>query len=162
MLTKDLFKTLFAYHWMTTLLMIESTAELSDTDLQEESSYGYGSILDLLFHLLNADNGWRIGLETGKQSKGIDQKEYADLVSLRNGFEREKQAWNKLLEGLEEEQIGGVIKLTNRRGNVIPFQYWRILQHLILHGMQHHSELAQHLTAKDCSPGNIDFIFYSE
>jgi len=124
--------------------------------------YGYGSILDLLFHLLNADNAWRIGLETGKQSKSIDQKEYADLESLRNGFEKEKQAWDKLLDGLEEEQIGEVIKLTNLRGNVIPFQYWRILQHLILHSMQHHSELAQLLTAKDCSPGNIDFIFYSE
>ena len=37
---------------------------------------------------------------------------------------------------------------------------WRVLQHLILHGMQHHAELAQLLTAKGQSPGNLDFIFF--
>jgi len=34
------------------------------------------------------------------------------------------------------------------------------LQHLILHGMQHHTEIAQLLTLKGQSPGDIDFIFY--
>jgi len=37
MLTKDLFKTLYAYHWNTTLLLIESAVELNNTDHQEES-----------------------------------------------------------------------------------------------------------------------------
>jgi uncharacterized damage-inducible protein DinB len=37
---------------------------------------------------------------------------------------------------------------------------WRIFQHLVLHGMQHHTELAQLLTAKGQSPGDIDFVFY--
>jgi uncharacterized damage-inducible protein DinB len=52
------------------------------------------------------------------------------------------------------------MELINRRGDIFPTPRWRVLQHLVLHGMQHHSELAQLLTAKGQSPGNIDFIFY--
>jgi uncharacterized damage-inducible protein DinB len=37
---------------------------------------------------------------------------------------------------------------------------WRILQHLVLHGMQHHTEIAHGLTVKGHSPGDIDFIFF--
>jgi uncharacterized damage-inducible protein DinB len=37
---------------------------------------------------------------------------------------------------------------------------WRILQHVILHGMQHASEIAKRLTEFGHSPGNIDFIYF--
>jgi uncharacterized damage-inducible protein DinB len=40
------------------------------------------------------------------------------------------------------------------------FPRWRVLQHLALHGMQHATEIAQLLTVKGQSPGDIDFIFY--
>ncbi|MFN8458639.1 MAG: hypothetical protein U0401_28965 [Anaerolineae bacterium] len=39
---------------------------------------------------------------------------------------------------------------------------FRQTQHLILYGMQHQTELAQLLTAKGRSPGDIDFIFFRE
>lgn len=54
----------------------------------------------------------------------------------------------------------GEIELTSRRGELYTFKLWRVLQHLIMHGMQHHSELAQLLTNEGKSPGDIDFIFY--
>jgi hypothetical protein len=38
---------------------------------------------------------------------------------------------------------------------------WLVLHHLLLHGMQHHAELAQLPTLQARSPGDMDFIFHA-
>ena len=82
------------------------------------------------------------------------------MESLKVGFEQEQAAWEHLLGRLSPEEIEGSIDLANRHGAVFTFPVWRILQHLILHAMQHHAEIAQLLTVKGQSPGNLDFIFF--
>jgi uncharacterized damage-inducible protein DinB len=161
MFIKSQFQTLFAYHWHTNRRLMECAAKLSEADYIANPGYGHGSIHDLLFHLLRTDQGWRLGLETGRQVSPLRQEDFPNLESLQIGFESEQLAWQALLDTLGEEEIEGDINLTTWRGDVMTFPRWRILQHLVLHGMQHHSELAQLLTAKGQSPGNIDFIFFT-
>ncbi len=162
MFSQSQFQTLFAYHWHTTRRLIACAAKLDEADYQDNPGYGHGSIHDLLFHLLRTDQGWRLGLETGRQPSPLPQEDFPDLKSLQTGFEREQVAWQALLDRLSAEEIEGNIDLTTLRGGRMTFPRWRILQHLVLHGMQHHTEVAQLLTAKGESPGNIDFIFFTE
>jgi uncharacterized damage-inducible protein DinB len=140
---------------------MESARNLGEADYKRSPSYGRGSVHGLLFHVLRADQGWRLGLETGRQLSPLREEDFPDLKSLQTGFEDEQGAWQALLDRLAAEDIGGNIELTTWRGDVVTFARWRILQHVVLHGMQHHSELAQLLTAKGQSPGNIDFIFFT-
>jgi uncharacterized damage-inducible protein DinB len=160
MSSKTQFQILFAYHWHTTERLLARAAQLSETECRDQPGYGRGSIHDLFFHLLRADQSWRIALETGKQSSSAQPEGYPTLESLRKGFEQEQSAWQTLLEKLSPEEIEGDISLINRRGESFTTPLWRILQHLMLHGMQHHAELAQLLTARGQSPGDIDFIFF--
>lgn len=160
MTSKANLQVLFAYHWHTTNQLAECAARLSASDYAENPGYGHGSLQDLFFHLLRTDVAWRVALQTGRQQAGIKAGDYPDLDSLRQGFESEKQAWQELLENLSEGDIQADIELTNWRGEPFVFPRWRILQHVVLHGMQHHAELAQLLTTKGQSPGNIDFLFY--
>jgi uncharacterized damage-inducible protein DinB len=155
------FQTLFAYQWHTTLKLMESAARLSDADYKANPGYGHGSIHDLFFHILRTGRSWRIALETGRQQSGISAAEYPDLASLRNGFAQEQAAWSALLDTLSPDKIAGDIELITWRGDKHTFALWRVLQHLVLHSMQHHTEIAQLLTAKGQSPGDLDFIFYS-
>ncbi|MCP4357328.1 MAG: hypothetical protein GY796_04835 [Chloroflexi bacterium] len=74
----------------------------------------------------------------------------------------------RLLAGAEElsaaeykAEIEADIFLTTLGGNTFPFARWRGLQHLILHGMQHHSELARLLTLNGRSLGDLDFAFFT-
>ena len=160
MFSKSLFLNLFAYHWHTNHHLMACAAKLIESQLKDNPGYGHGSIHDLFFHLLRTDQSWRMGLETGRQTSPLREVDYSDLMSLQTGFEGEQQAWQELLESLEPEQIEGNVDLTNWCGDIITFPRWRILQHIVLHGMQHHSELAQLLTSKGQPPGDMDFIFF--
>lgn len=157
---KSQYQTLFAYTWSTTERLLALAALLSEADYKANPGYGHGSIHDLFFHLLRSNTTWRKSLESGQQQTGLQPGDYPDLLSLHAGLAQEKQAWMALLEAFDEAEIGAVRSLTNWRGVTYHLPLWRVLQHLVLHGMQHNTELAQLLTAKGHSPGNIDFIFF--
>ncbi len=155
------FPTLFAYHWHTTATLLACAARLPEADYRAHPGYGHGSIHDLFYHLLRTDQGWRLALETGRQLSPSRPEDYPELASLQAGFAAEQAAWETMLAGLSPEEIEAEVELINWRGDAIRLRRWRILQHLVLHGMQHHAELAQLLTAQGQSPGNIDFLFFA-
>ena len=157
---KNHYQTLFAFHWDTNQRMLDGAAHLDEADLQASHAYGRSSIHDLLFHILNADRSWRMALESGVQSEFLPPEDYPGLAELVSGFAAERDAWQVLLEALSADEIEADCELTSRRGRIVTFPRWRVLQHLILHGMQHHTELAQLLTQHGQSPGDIDFIFF--
>lgn len=160
MFVKEQYRIQFAYHFEVTRRMMEAAGRLSVEDYRAETGYGRGSVHGLLFHLLRTDAGWRGGLETGQQPPPLPAEEYADLLALRRGFEQEQVAWEVLLERLSEAEIVGDVSLTTRGGHTVVLRGWRVLQHVVLHGMQHHAEIAQLLTTGGQSPGDIDFILY--
>lgn len=162
MFSKTQFNTLFAYHWHTTQQLLNKAKNLGEANLYNNPGYAHGSIFDLFFHLLQTDISWRKGLESGKQQAGVEKEAYPDLAALQAGFEEEAAAWQALLNGYSAATIEGNINLINWRGDQMTFPLWHVLQHVVFHGMQHHAEIAQLLTNKGQSPGNIDFLFYQE
>ncbi|MGW8252140.1 MAG: DinB family protein, partial [Anaerolineales bacterium] len=150
----------FDFHWQTTDRLMGRAERLTEVQVHEHPGYGHGSIHDLLFHILRTDISWRRALQTGKQLAPIQEEDFKTLGDLQDGFRGEQGEWQALLEGLSAEQIEGTIELTSWRGDVFNMTRWRILQHLVLHGMQHHTEVAQLLTSHGQSPGDIDFIFF--
>lgn len=155
-----MFRHLFDYHFHLTFRALDMAAVLESEAYLGNPGYGHGSIHALLLHLRQTDWAWREALETGQQQPPLTASDYPDLPSLRAGFQAEQAAWNDLLEKLSNEEIASTVSLHTRRGNAVDFPRWRILQHVILHGMQHHSELAHRLTGLGQQPGNIDYIFY--
>ncbi len=160
MSNKSMFETQFAYHWHTTQRLITGASRLIDADYRRHPGYGHGSIHDLLFHILRTDNSWRRALETGQQLPPLQPSDFPDLTALQAGFATEQPAWDALLQSWDDAGIAQTITLTTRHGDAFPIARWRVLQHVILHGMQHHSELARLLTGHDQSPGDLDFIFF--
>lgn len=153
-------RTLFAYHFHITQRLLGCASRLSDADYTAQPGYGRGSIHDLFVHLLTADQAWRIALETGTQPPRLTLS-IPDLAAVRAGFAAAQSSWETLLAGLDDGAGAAILQLKTLRGDLFPIARWRVLQHLILHGMQHHTEIAQLLTAKGQSPGDIDFIFYN-
>lgn len=101
-------------------------------------------------------------METGRQQAPISPEEYTSLAALQSGFSAEQAAWQQILDALSDAEIDAELDLITWRGAVWKIARWRVLHHLVLYGMQHHAELAQLLTAKGQSPGDIDFIFFRD
>jgi uncharacterized damage-inducible protein DinB len=157
--TKTYFESLFAYHWHTNFRLLNCASQLSDPEISMDPDYGRGSIFNLFFHILRSDNTWRFVLETGRPLSPLRVEDYPDLKAVESGLGNEQNKWQSLLDRLSPVEIESSME-TDRRGETVLIARWRILQHVILHGMQHHTELAQILTQKGQSPGNIDFIFF--
>lgn len=157
---KDQYQTLFAYHFHTTFHLLEHAARLDEVPYKTHPGYGHGSIHDLFVHMLSAEWSWRISLETGQQPARRNPEDFPDFASVKASFEQERAAYTAYLNGLSEEEIEGIVNLTTRQGNTFPISRWKVFQHIVFHGMQHHTEIAQLLTAHHQSPGDIDFIYY--
>ena len=96
-------QTLFAYKFDITHRLLAIARELQEDELERDPEYGRGSVKALFVHLLSADRGWRIGLETGQQPEGIQADQYPDLDSLQQAFEEEGSAWQSYLASLDQQ-----------------------------------------------------------
>jgi uncharacterized damage-inducible protein DinB len=63
---------------------------------------------------------------------------------------------------LNASEYDKYIDLTSMKGDKYSFMCWRILEHIVIHGVQHCTEISQLLTNKGHSPGDIDFLFYNK
>lgn len=148
-MTAEQFQIMFAYHFATTDRLLAKAAELPEHDYNPPTEQRADSIHAIFLHLLTADYRWRKGFETLERGAKLDPAMFTTVEALRAGFTHEASAWQALLG-----------KPENLAGEAFGFARWHILQHLMLHGMQHHSEIAKLLTDKGYSPGDIDFIFF--
>ena len=162
MTTRSQFQVILKYHFHTTSQLLNCAFQLGQEQFDHDPGYSRGSLHQIFFHIMRADHNFRRELESGKRIPPLIRlEEFPDLDSLRAGFSKEQALWEALLDGLSDEQLEGTIRLTNLDGEEKDLPYYRILQHVILHGMQHHSEIAALLTQFGHSPGNIDFIFFN-
>lgn len=155
-------QTLFAYHWDTTDRLIAGAAKLSEAEYLDHSSFSHGSIHAIFLHLLQVNYAWRETLATGQERDFFSDESFPTLEAIRAGFVEEQQSWSALLDGLSEEAISESMQMTRYNGVQVSLPRWRAFYQVLFHGMQHHAELAQLLTARGQSPGDIDFIFYRE
>jgi uncharacterized damage-inducible protein DinB len=155
-------RTLFAHRFHTTWRLLEAAALLPREAYFEQHTSGHGSVHDLFVHLLLVDEVWRLALETGRQPLRRPAEEYPDLPAVRAGFEREQAAWEALLARYAPDEITRDVHFITRAGGHADVPLWRILHHIVLHGMQHHTELAHLLTDYGRSPGDLDFIYFDD
>jgi uncharacterized damage-inducible protein DinB len=148
------------YHFATTRALMDLAEKLETADYLAKNGYSADGIHGTLFHLTVVANAWRTGLTTGKQGVTFDRERVQTLADVRAQQAIEEAAWLAYLETQSDADIAAERHLTNWRGEPVSFYTWQILQHFVLHGMQHHSELARMLTDKGHSPGNIDFLYF--
>jgi uncharacterized damage-inducible protein DinB len=148
------------YHFATTRRLLDLAAQLDEADYLSEDGYSANGVHGTLAHLAVVANAWRTALETGKQGLSFQRDTLSSLAAVRDRHEIEEREWIELVSGYTAADALVKRDLVNYRGDPVSFHLWHVLQHFVLHGMQHHSELARMLTDKGLSPGNIDFLYH--
>jgi uncharacterized damage-inducible protein DinB len=163
MAEKNHYLTLFGYNYESNSRLMQAAEKLDVESYYAEDGYSHGSLHGLLFHLLRTEHVWRMILQTGQgPNPPLALEDFPDLPNLESRWQLEQTAMLTYINSLTDDELDGEMEATDWRGMVHKMKRWLILQHVILHGMQHRSEAAILLTRYGQSPGNLDFIFYQE
>lgn len=150
------YQSLFAYVGVTFDKLLDCAANLSEADYRQRLPFTPGSLHDNLFHVIFWLNNWRDGFETNYASPSLQKENFGTLDSLRSGMKNELKEWQRFLASLSEADFESERDLGGSK-----FIVWRLVQHLVLHSMQHYAEAATYLTHKGYSPGAIDFLWFT-
>jgi uncharacterized damage-inducible protein DinB len=90
----------------------------------------------------------------------LDPRNFPTPERLLSHWNDEETKMRKFLGELTEEGVRGTFKYTNTAGRELEYTIADILNHVVLHGMQHRAEVALMLTDFGFSPGNLDYSLY--
>jgi uncharacterized damage-inducible protein DinB len=157
--------TLFEYHYWAYDLIFRHVDDLTEDQFAAENRFPMGGVRGTLAHLLMAESLWRARLS----GKSWDREQYLDFMKsrkeaawpdLRRDFAKEQQAMQAHLDTLKGSDLEKDLDYADTRGNPFQQELIGILTHIVFHGMQHRSELAQLLTEAGHPPGDIDYLFW--
>lgn len=158
-------RTFYDYnHWATEKIM-NAAAELTQEQLDEPGTAGHGSIRQTLLHAIDTHQGWLSWWDGSRSAQeamalSLDPAEYPDLASVRHAWDTVDKQSRAFTETLSDEDMQRTYVTQTPDGSNMTFVLWRMMLHVANHGTQHRSEIAAMLTAFDCSPGEVDFLYY--
>lgn len=147
----------FNFHFEVTQRLLTLAQALPADRYYAKSGYSHGSIHDTFVHLLGADQLWRKVITNLPDPEQLPES--ADIDDIHVWLAVERQGWHELLVSVDAATLFATFDRETPWGSHA-FTMWTTLQHVILHGMQHQSELARLLTEAGHAPGDTDFLTY--
>lgn len=148
----------FRHHTWATLLLLETCAGLSDTQLAAPVTGIYGTIRDTVRHIVGAD-AWYLFVITGGRVPRIDE-ETMDLAALHVAAERHTGEWHALAR--QEPDPDADVIAHHSDGTESHARMGIRLAQVLHHGTDHRSQVCTALTTLGIEPPDIDVWAYGE
>lgn len=121
---------------MAAVYLFELAHALPKDVYRAKNGYNHNRVHHTFVHLLGSDHFWHNALASVSMPDFYPE-DVADIDALISMLEIERKGWHELLD------------------TCVPV--WHTLQHVILHNVQYHTELARMLTDAGHSPGDLVF-----
>ena len=156
---QDMIARQYDYNCWANARILENARHLTQEQYFAESAFR--SIHELLVHMVGTEWVWRTLAQQGDLTQAPPGlQEMRSLGDVRAQWRQEEDAFRAYLAELDDEMLAEPVESRSPRGDMYSFARWEMLQHMLLHSMQHRTELASMLTGYDHSPGDLDFIFF--
>jgi uncharacterized damage-inducible protein DinB len=150
----------FAHHVWATLRVLDACLPLGADQLGSTAPGTYGSILDTLRHLVDADAGYLNVMTGGRVARLKDEAAGMDLPALRAEMEAHAAAWSELLsQDLDPDRI--VVRHRDD-GTESRAPLGIRLAQAVHHGTDHRSQVCTILTTLGVEPPLIDVWDFAE
>lgn len=159
----DQFRKLFAYNYWANHRLFAKTAALSTQQFIANNRFSHGGLRSTFAHLLYAEWVWRMRIMEHSplnSEKEPEAEDFSDLSVLMAAWEPEERKFTSYVNRLTDADLGQSLKYQGGDGRHYELPLADVLFHVVNHGMQHRSELAQMLTELGQSPGDIDYSLY--
>jgi uncharacterized damage-inducible protein DinB len=150
------------HHAWATGRLLEVCANLSEEQLNQPIPATYGSILDTLRHLVDADNWYLQGLSGGELGRDEVDERSLSLGDVRDLARANADAWNALLSmGIGDDPDVDIV--TERHDGSVRHATAGIRSaQAIHHGTDHRSQVCTALSVLGTEPPEIDVWAYGE
>ncbi len=153
--------TLYKYNDWANRRILTAAAKLTPEQFLAETSLSWGSVRDVLVHILGAEWIWRMRLQHGAApTELLRPPDFPTYDSLVERWRAEQEELGAYVAGLLDDEVNRPVLYRNTKGRAFEAVLWQILAHVVNHGTQHRAEMAHVLTSYGCSPGDIDLIMF--
>lgn len=154
--------TLYNYNYWANRRILQAAEGLTVEQFVAPYDLSWGSIRDVLVHILGAEWIWRIRCQEHRSpSTLLDPESFPTLATLAARWDEEERAMRDYLDSLDEAALSQPLAYVSTAGRPFSSMLWHILMHVVNHGTQHRAEVAHILTQLGHSPGDIDMILFS-
>ena len=150
--------TLISYTFWADMRVLGACEQVSADEFIQAASPnpGWHSLRGTLVHALDTAYGWRAALQGIEDTGVLDENQFADVASLKQRWEEERQAWLAYLSTLTDDALNAVWWSEGESKRT----RWQTILHVVNDLTHHRSEAAAMLTGYGHSPGELDFDQY--
>lgn len=161
MLGKEMLTTMFAYNDAMNMHLLDCAERVSEEQLDAPADFGRGSLRETLLHMLGVEWAWRTVSQTRKAPTAMPAiMQNPTLPAMRAFAAEEAETARAFLDTLTDDDLRESFE-TERGGRMHRLVLWQTLVHRAYHSAQHRSEVAALLTQYGQSPGDMDFLFFT-
>jgi uncharacterized damage-inducible protein DinB len=147
------------HHVWATDVLLDTCADLSESQLRQSMPAMYGGVLDTLRHLVDSD-GWYVFRLEGSKGEHGDLDGEADLAVIRRLAAENAAAWERLMKaGLESDRE--IVSASTEGPIVHTFVGVRVAQ-AVHHGTDHRSQVCTALTTFGIEPPDVSVWGWAE
>ncbi|MBZ0280081.1 MAG: DinB family protein [Anaerolineae bacterium] len=162
-MNKQDIREIYEYNYWANYLLLDMTEKVTPEQFVTPSSHSFSSLQGTLVHILDAEWGWRVLLQSQGSTPLLKAEDFPTVDVLRQRWQEEEKAMWDYINRLSDEDLMGIVRYPGDEDVTRERVLWHCLFHVINHGMQHRSEAANLLTTYGQSPGEIDFtVFLNE
>jgi uncharacterized damage-inducible protein DinB len=144
-------RELYDYHISTNRRLWEtSIMTLTDEQFLQPLDYSVGSIRNQCVHLMSIDERWFSGLRGVAVPDFLNPDLYSTRAEVRTYWDSVETDMQSYLSNLTDDHLTGMM-------NDIPT--WAVLQHVVLHGMDHRAQMLAMLHGLGAPTFAQDFIY---
>jgi uncharacterized damage-inducible protein DinB len=152
---------LYDYNYWATETLLKKAQNISHEQFTADTTFCFGSMRGTFIHILSAEWVWRMRCQEGISPENmLEESAFSDLETLSSKMAEEKSNMLGYIKAFSDSELDRVVAYKNTKGEEATNKLWHILTHVVNHGTQHRSEIAEMLTRQGHSPGDIDFIVY--
>ena len=157
-MTTSLLSDAFRHHIWATEVILETCAGLTQRQLETPVPGTYGSILDTLRHIVQADSFY-LTIFTAGRVEQIDEDAGLGVDELRSRFAAYGPEYEALLAGDPDPDVDFVERGT---GGEFHSKMGVRLAQVVHHGTDHRSQICTALTSLGVTPPEIDLWAYGD
>lgn len=149
--------SVFYYNWKVRDQWFDWCNQISHEELTNPRVGGVGSILQTLYHVVEAEQSWIHSLE-GTPKIQFEFHSQKSLEEIKEFSLLCRQRVEKFINDFSPEMEKSILRGTRRNGEQYVFTYGEVLRHIMIHEVHHMGQLSVWAREIGLKPVNSDFI----